>query len=69
MAKKTEKQPTEEELLSRPAKHHFAKITTNNKKNPRTWVVIYRLVDGPALGADKAAERRKTKKKKADASE
>jgi hypothetical protein len=69
MAKKSEKQQTEEELMNRPAKHHFVKITTNKKKDPRTWVVIYRLVDGPALGPEKAAEHKSTKKKKADTSE
>jgi len=69
MAKKSEKQPTEEELMNRPAKQHFVKITTNKKKDPRTWVVIYRLVDGPAIGPEKAAERKRTKKKKADTSE
>ena len=69
MAKKSEKQQTEEDLLNRPAKHHIVKITTNKKKDPRTWVVIYRLVDGPALGPEKAAERKSTKRKKADTSE
>ena len=69
MAKKSEKQQTEEELMSRPAKQHFVKITTNKKKDPRTWVVIYRLVDGPALGAEKAAERKHKRKRKADTSE
>ena len=69
MAKKSEKQQTEDELMNRPAKHHIVKITTNKKKNPRTWVVIYRLVDGPALGPEKVAERKGTKKKKADTSE
>jgi hypothetical protein len=69
MAKKTEKQQTEEDLLNRPAKQHMVKITQNKKKNPRTWVVIYRLVDGPAIGTEKATERKSTKKKKADTSE
>lgn len=68
MAKKVEKTATEEDLMSRPAKQHFVKITTNKKKNPRTWVVIYRLVDGPPMGAEKAAERKEAKKKKADTS-
>ena len=63
MAKKAEKQQTEEDLMSRPAKQHFVKITTNKKKDPRTWVVIYRLVDGPALGAEKVSERKNAKKK------
>lgn len=69
MAKKSDKQQTEEDLMNRPAKQHFVKITTNKKKDPRTWVVIYRLVDGPSLGPEKAAERKSTKKKKADTSE
>ena len=69
MAKKSEKKQTEEDLLNRPAKHHIVKITTNKKKDPRTWVVIYRLVDGPALKTEKATERKSTKKKKANTSE
>ena len=69
MANKSEKQQTEEDLLNRPAKHHIVKITTNKKKDPRTWVVIYRLVDGPALGTEKTAERKSTKRQKADTSE
>lgn len=68
MAKKAEKQPTEEDLMNRPAKQHLVKITTTKKKNPRTWVVIYRLVDGPPMGAEKAAERKNAKKKQADTS-
>lgn len=68
MAKKAKDQQTEEEILNRPAKQHMVKITQNKKKNPRTWVVIYRLVDGPAFGAEKTAERKNTKRKKADTS-
>lgn len=69
MAKKSEKKQTEEDLMNRPARQHIVKITTNKKKDPRTWVVIYRLVDGPALGTEKAAERKHTRKTKADTSE
>ena len=68
MAKKSDKKKTEEDLLNLPAKQHIVKITTNKKKDPRTWVVIYRLVDGPALGPEKATESKSTKKKKASTS-
>ena len=68
MATRTKKQETEEDIMNRPAKQHFVKITQNKKKNPRTWVVIYRLVDGPAFENEKASEPRKTKKKQADTS-
>ena len=68
MAKKSDNKKTEEDLLNLPAKQHIVKITTNKKKDPRTWVVIYRLVDGPALGPEKDAERKSTPKKKASTS-
>lgn len=60
MSKK--KAPKEEtDILEKPAKQTYAKITTNKKANKRTWVVIYRLVDGPPVDMElvkKAAERR-----------
>lgn len=55
-------QESEADILEKPAKQTYAKITTNKKANKRTWVVIYRLVDGPPVDLElvaKAAERRK----------
>ncbi len=64
MAKKKEQTTlTEEDLTKRPTKQSFVKITKNKKKNPRTWVVIYRLVDGPAVDLEKAKKRKRTRKK------
>ena len=63
MPKKKETAATEEDLTKRPTKQSFVKITKNKKKNPRTWVVIYRLVDGPAVDLEKAKKRKRTRKK------
>ena len=65
MAKKKEAAMTEDEITKRPTKQSFVKITKNKKKNPRTWVVIYRLVDGPTVDLEKAKKRKRTRKKKA----
>lgn len=59
MAKKAaETTTTDEDLMSRPAKQRFVKMTKSKKENPRTWVVIYRLVDGPPIDPDRAAKRK-----------
>ena len=63
MSKRIEATITEEEITKRPTKQSFVKITKNKKKNPRTWVVIYRLVDGPAVDLEKAKKRKRTRKK------
>ena len=63
MAKKKEAAMTEKEIMKRPTKQSFAKITKNKKKNRRTWVVIYRLVDGPAIDLDKVEKSRRARKK------
>ena len=65
MSKKKEAAMTEDEITKRPTKQSFLKITKNKKKNPRTWVVIYRLVDGPTVDLEKAKKRKRTRKKKA----
>ena len=65
MAKTNEPQMTEEQIKDKPTKQSFVKITKNKKKNPRTWVVIYRLVDGPAVDLEKAKKRKSARKKKA----
>ena len=65
MAKKKDAAMTEDEITKRPTKQSFVKITKNKKKNPRTWVVIYRLVDGPTVDLEKAKKRKRTRKKKA----
>lgn len=65
MSKKKEAAMTEDEITKRPTKQSFVKITKNKKKNPRTWVVIYRLVDGPTVDLEKAKKRKRTRKKKA----
>ena len=65
MAKKKEAAMTEDEITKRPTKQSFVKITKNKKKNPRTWVVIYRLVDGPTVDLEKAKKRKRTRKKRA----
>ena len=71
MAKKKAKetaQETEADILDKPAKQTYAKITSNKKANKRTWVVIYRLVDGPPVDMElvkKAAERREKAARKA----
>lgn len=64
MAKKKETASTEEDITKRPTKQSFAKITKNKKKNPRTWVVIYRLVDGPPVNLQKSKKRKTARKKK-----
>jgi len=69
MAKKKATVSTEEEITKRPTKQSFAKITKNKKKNPRTWVVIYRLVDGPPVNLQKAKKRKTARKKKTPKSE
>lgn len=69
MAKKTDTQLTEEQIKDKPAKQSFVKITKNKNKNPRTWVVIYRLVDGPPVDPEKSRARKAARKKKASASE
>jgi len=69
MAKKKQTASTEEEITKRPTKQSFAKITKNKKKNPRTWVVIYRLVDGPPVNLRKSKKRKTARKKKAPKSE
>jgi hypothetical protein len=66
MAKKKDPALTEEQITQRPTKQSFAKITKNKKKNPRTWVVIYRLVDGPAVNLNKSKKRKTARKKKAE---
>ncbi len=63
MSKRIEATITEEEITKRPTKQSFVKITKNKKKNPRTWVVIYRLVDGPSVDLEKAKKRKRTRKK------
>ena len=64
MARKAaEKSTTEDELMNRPAKQHFVKVTKNKKENARTWVVIYRLVDGPPIDPDRAKKRAAKRKK------
>ena len=65
MAKKKAAPMTEDEITKRPTKQSFVKITKNKKKNPRTWVVIYRLVDGPTVDLEKAKKRKRPRKKKA----
>ena len=65
MSKKKEAAMTEDEITKRPTKQSFVKITKNKKKNPRTWVVIYRLVDGLTVDLEKAKKRKRTRKKKA----
>ena len=65
MAKKKEAAMTEDEITKRPTKQSFVKITKNKKKNPRTWVVIYRLVDGPTVDLEKAKKSKRARKKKA----
>lgn len=46
------------------AKQEFKSIAkTKKKKNPRTWVVIYRLVDGPEVNMKKSKAARKGKRK------
>ena len=65
MSKKKEAAMTEDEITKRPTKQSFVKITKNKKKNPRTWVVIYRLVDGPTVDLEKAKKRKRTRKKRA----
>ena len=69
MAKKKQSASTEEVITKRPTKQSFAKITKNKKKNPRTWVVIYRLVDGPPVNLQKSKKRKTARKKKASKSE
>lgn len=68
MTKKAEAMETDD-LLKQPAKQSYAKIAKNNKKNQRTWVVIYRLVDGPPVDMEKvkraAKERKKREREKA----
>ena len=65
MAKKKEQTTlTEEDLTKRPTKQSFVKITKNKKKNPRTWVVIYRLIDGPTVDLEKTKKRKTARKKK-----
>ena len=66
MAKKAAaKNTTDDELMNRPSKQSFVKISKNKKENPRTWVVIYRLIDGPPVDTEKSSKRaakQKTKK-------
>ncbi len=64
MSKRIEATITEEEITKHPTKQSFVKITKNKKKNPRTWVVIYRLVDGPTVDLEKTKKRKTTRKKK-----
>ena len=65
MAKKAAaKNTTDDELMNRPSKQSFVKISKNKKENPRTWVVIYRLVDGPPVDPDRASKRADKQKKK-----
>lgn len=66
MAKKAaaEKNTMDDELMNRPAKQHFVKISKSKKENPRTWVVIYRLIDGPPVDPDRANKRKAKRKKK-----
>ena len=64
MPKRIEATITEEKITKRPTKQSFVKVTKNKKKNPRTWVVIYRLVDGPAVDLEKTKKRKTARKKK-----
>ena len=65
MAKKAAaKNTTDDELMNRPSKQSFVKISKSKKENPRTWVVIYRLVDGPPVDPDRASKRAAKQKKK-----
>ena len=67
MAKKAAAEnPTEDELLKRPSKQSFVKITKNKKENARTWVVIYRLIDGPTVKPKEGKRKAKQKKKAAE---
>lgn len=44
-------------IQGRPFEPSIAKLaTTRHKKNPRTWVVFYRLIDGPLLEPRKAKD-------------
>ena len=65
MAKKKESAMTEDDITKRPTKQSFVKITKNKKKNQRTWVVIYRLVDGPAVDLEKVKKSKRARKKRA----
>lgn len=41
---------TEASVSGYPTKQSFVKVAkSKSQKTPRTWVVIYRLVDGPAV--------------------
>lgn len=65
MAKKAAAKSTaDDELMKRPSKQSFVKLTKNKKENPRTWVVIYRLVDGPPVDTEKTSKQKSNRKKK-----
>ncbi len=50
--------------IEQKTKHSFTKMaTTKKRKKKRTWVITYRLVDGPPVDLAKsdAAQKRKRK--------
>ena len=48
---------TEASVSGYPTKQSFVKVAkSKSKKKPRTWVMIYRLVDGPAVSSKKGTK-------------
>lgn len=55
--------PMMEDVAKAKAKQEFVKVArTKNKKKPRTWVIVYKLMTGPDVDTSLSKKRRKATK-------
>ncbi len=51
------------EEIKQTTKQSFTKMATTKRKKKRTWVITYRLVDGPPVDLAKSDAAQKSKRK------
>lgn len=60
--KKAATVPKMEDVAKAKGKQEFVKVArTKNKKKPRTWVIVYKLMTGPDVDVRKSQSARKRK--------
>lgn len=58
-----EAMPKMEDVAKAKGKQEFVKVArTKNKKNPRTWVIVYKLMTGPEVDVSRTRKEGKGKK-------
>lgn len=54
--------PKMEDVAKAKGKQEFVKVArTKNKKKPRTWVIVYKLMTGPDVDVRKSRKAQKNK--------